>query len=76
MNDWLQIALIVAGIACGLFPVFKLLLRPKVDPLSEDDAEPALGGFTAPLAAQMPLSSEYRHWSWAIPWTKPPMCRR
>jgi tight adherence protein C len=57
MNDWLQIALIVAGIACGLFPVFKLLMRPKVDPLSEDDDEPVLGGFTAPLAAQMPLSA-------------------
>lgn len=36
MNEWLQIALIVAGIACGLFPLFKLILRRDADPLDAD----------------------------------------
>ncbi len=60
MGDWLQIALIVAGITSGLFPIFLLLFRKQPDPLAEDDdrdPEPAMGGFTEPLAAQMPLTA-------------------
>jgi tight adherence protein C len=58
MNEWLQIALIVAGIACGLFPIFLLLTRRRPDPTGETEGdESALGGFTAPLAAQAPLSA-------------------
>jgi tight adherence protein C len=60
MNDWIQLALIVAGIGCGLFPIFLLLMRKRPDPTGETEDESALGGFTAPLAAQAPLSESGR----------------
>ena len=60
MGDWLQIALIVAGITCGLFPFFKLLFRKRYDPFTDDAPEPVLGGFTGPLAAQMPMTATGR----------------
>lgn len=58
-NELILLGLIVAGIICGLFPLFVVLLRRPPSPADLDSAledEPAFGGLTGPLAAQLPLS--------------------
>jgi tight adherence protein C len=60
MSEWLLPALVSLGIACGLFPIFLLLLRkPPVEIEDEDGRrELALGGFTEPLASQVPMTAQ------------------
>src|SRR5262245_59492949 len=59
LQEWLLPILILFGVACGLFPIFLLLLR-RPQPVTADEEisyEPILGEFTEPLAAQMPMST-------------------
>lgn len=60
MSEWLLPALVSLGIACGLFPIFLMLLRRPPEDEAEDDTgrEMVLGGFTEPLATQVPMTSE------------------
>jgi hypothetical protein len=59
MSEWFLPALVSLGIACGLFPIFLLLIRKPQEQIEEDEGGRALalGGFTEPLATQMPMSS-------------------
>ena len=59
LQEWLLPILVALGIACGLFPIFLLLLRRRTPGsyVEEESArEPVLGGFTEPLATQMPMT--------------------
>ncbi|MBX7105500.1 MAG: type II secretion system F family protein [Gemmataceae bacterium] len=58
-NETILIALVVAGITCGLFPLFLILLRrpeTAIDVSGTGEDEPAFGALTGPLAAQIPLT--------------------